>query len=104
MIYVQVIRLGVCEMCGGRMIMLTNDHTPTACEFCHSPHWQYGRESIESTRIRTGMTFANRKLDGRRDRRKQEGAGAKSLKRRERARRQWKSLKPKEVLDSAPQA
>ena len=57
----------------------------------------YGKESIEGIRIRTGMTFATRKVDGRRDRRKSEGAGAKSLKRRERGRRQYQSLKPKSV-------
>jgi hypothetical protein len=72
------------------------------CPECRSMDWKWGKESIESIRIRTGMTFATRKLDGRRDRRESEGSGAKSLKRRERGRRQYQSLRPKEI-DGQPQ-
>ena len=95
MILLELARIGQCEMCAGRFYLPPGCDPPAACLHCGSTHWQWGKESIESIRIRTGMTFANRKLDGRRDRRKQEGAGAKSLKRRERARRQWQGLKLK---------
>ena len=97
MIYLELCRIAICEFCGGKAIILPGAEIPDACIHCRSGSWVYGKESIESIRIRTGMTFATRKMDGRRDRRKQEGAGAKSLKRRERARKQWQSLKPKEL-------
>jgi predicted nucleic acid-binding Zn-ribbon protein len=97
MIFLELTRIGRCELCGGRFHLSAGIDVPERCPGCGSRHWLYGKESIESVRIRTGMTFATRKLDGRRDRRESEGSGAKSLKRRERARRQYQSLKPKAV-------
>ena len=98
MIELRLCRIGKCEICGGEFGLPPGCELPKTCLHCGSKDWLYGKESIESIRIRTGMTFATRKVDGRRDRRKQEGAGAKSLKRRERARRQYQSLKPKEEV------
>lgn len=97
-IFLELARIGLCESCRGLFYLPPGCELPEACLHCGAKDWLYGKESIESIRIRTGMTFATRKVDGRRDRRKSEGAGAKSLKRRERARRQYQSLKPKEEV------
>ena len=101
MILLELTRVGCCEVCGGRFSLPPGSDFPAACPHCGSKHWLYGRESIESIRIRTGMTFAPRRPDGRRDRRKEPGQGSKSLKRRERARNQWQSLKPKPIDSEA---
>ena len=95
MILLELTRVGQCEMCAGRFYLPPGCELPKTCPHCGAKDWLYGRESIEGIRIRTGMTFAPRRPDGRRDRRKEPGQGAKSLKRRERARNQWQGLKPK---------
>jgi hypothetical protein len=101
MILLELARIGQCEICTGRFYLPPGCELPEVCLHCGSKHWEWGKESIEGIRIRTGMTFATRKVDGRRDRRKSEGAGAKSLKRRERGRRQYQGLKGKPV-DAEP--
>lgn len=95
MIYLRLVRIGHCELCEQEFYMPADGQVDFPCPRCRAMNWMYGKESIESIRIRTGMTFAARRVDGRRDRRKEPGQGAKSLKRRERARAQYQGLKPK---------
>lgn len=85
------------------MCLPDGDYIPPRCEHCQSPDWLYGIQPQDQTRIRTGTAFAPRYQDGRRDRRKQVGAGARSLKRRERARGQYQGLKPKPIDSIAEQ-
>ena len=100
MIRLSLVRIGYCELCLTEFYMPADGSPVSECPGCGSRDWMYGKESLSSIRARMGLTFATRKLDGRRDRRKVEGSGAKSLKRRERARRQYQALKPKpERLD-----
>jgi hypothetical protein len=101
-IVLALVRVAVCEICTEDWILPPGgDPPPATCLHCGSKDWLEGPQSQDSIRVRMGITFATRKLDGRRDRRKSEGAGAKSLKRRERARKQYQSLKPKAIDDSA---
>ena len=103
MIVLAVVRVGICEICDQQFLLPPGgEPPPAACQFCGSTEWIEGIQPQDSIRIRTGNAFATRKPDGRRDRRKSEGAGAKSLKRRERARRQWQSLKPKAMDEPEP--
>lgn len=96
MIVLAVVRVAICEICSSQWLLPPGgDPPPAACQHCGSTEWIEGIEPQDGIRIRTGSTFATRKPDGRRDRRKQEGAGARSLKRRERARKQYQGLKPK---------
>ena len=97
MIELRLCRIGKCEQCNGEFVLPSGSELPKLCLHCGAKDWLYGKESIEGIRIRTGMTFAPRRPDGRRDRRKEPGQGAKSLKRRERARNQWQGLKPKPI-------
>ena len=101
-IVLALVRAAICEICNQQWILPPGgDPPPATCPFCKSKDWLNGIQSQDSIRVRMGITFATRKLDGRRDRRKSEGSGAKSLKRRERARKQYQSLKPKAIDDSA---
>lgn len=84
------------------MILPEGDYIPPRCEHCKTTDWLYGIEPDDGIRVRSGVTFLPRRPDGHLDRRKEPGQGAKSLKRRERARRQYQALKPKE-LDQQPQ-
>jgi hypothetical protein len=97
MIELRLCRIGHCERCKGRMVILTEGYTPPKCVHCGAEDWIYGKESIEGIRIRTGMTFAPKHPDGRRIRGKGPGQSPKSLKRRERARRQGQSFGVKGV-------
>ena len=97
MIYLSVVRMAVCEMCGGKFVLPGEDYVPEKCAHCGSTEWVWGVEPVDGVRIRTGTTFAPRRTDGRRDRRKQAGQGARSLVRRERARKQYQGLKPKPI-------
>ena len=101
MIYLALVRMAVCEICGGDWILSEGEVLPPQCCVCGSTLWLYGVEPQDQVRVRTGLTFAPRRSDGRVDRRKSPGAGAKSLKRRERARKQYRALKPKPVDDQA---
>ena len=98
-IYLCLVRMAVCEICAGRMCLPGGDYLPEKCEHCGSTEWLYGIEPQDGIRIRTGTAFADRKPDGTRDKRK--NLGAKSLLRRERARRQFKDLKPKGIDEPA---
>jgi predicted nucleic acid-binding Zn-ribbon protein len=101
MILLELTRVGCCEGCGSRFFLPPGSDLPSNCPHCGSKDWLYGRESIEGIRIRTGMTFAPRRPDGRRDRRKEPGQGPRSLLRRERARRQGQAFQPKAVDEPA---
>ena len=94
-IYLSVVRMAVCEMCGGKFVLPEGDYVPEKCVHCGSTEWVWGVEPQDGVRIRTGVTFAPRRPDGRRDRRKEPGQGSRSLVRRERARKQYQGLKPK---------
>lgn len=101
MIELRLCRIGKCEQCNGEFVLPSGSELPKLCLHCGSKDWLYGRESIEGIRIRTGMTFAPRRPDGRRDRRKEPGQGPRSLLRRERARRQRQAFQPKAVDEPA---
>ena len=97
-IVLALVRVAICELCNQQWTLPPGgDPPPATCPHCGSKDWLEGKQPQDSIRVRMGITFATRKLDGRRDRRKSEGSGAKSLKRRERARKQWQGLKPKAV-------
>jgi predicted nucleic acid-binding Zn-ribbon protein len=79
MIYLELTQIGQCELCQTRFYMPADGRIDFNCPSCGDPRWLYGKESIESVRIRTGMTFAPRRPDGRRDRRKEAGQAARDM-------------------------
>jgi hypothetical protein len=91
MIYLAICRIGVCEICAGRMILPEGDYIPERCEHCQSSEWLYGVEPQDGIRVRTGQTHVERVLN----------PGVKSKKRQDRARAQYQHLKPKAVDDQA---
>ena len=97
MILLALCRIGVCEICGITFTLPAGCYIPEKCLGCGSTEWELGVEPADGIRIRTGVTFAPRRPDGRRDRRKEPGQGARSLKRQKRAQRQGQSFQPKAV-------
>lgn len=87
MIYLALVRVAICEICSGEMHLPGGEYLPDRCVHCGSPYWQYGTQPTDGIRVRTGNAHAETTVN----------PGAKSLNRRERARRQWQHLKPKEV-------
>ena len=85
--YVVVARMGQCVRCGASWVMMDPHAHTKACPQCFYLDWEWGEDSVESKRIRMGLATASTSLN----------PGAKSLKRRERARKSGGRLKPKSV-------
>ena len=82
----QLVRLAQCAQCGHEWILGPSDW-PKQCEQCRSVLWLWGPD--ENSRMSRAIRHGRAKVD------KTLNPGAKSLKRRERARKQWRQMKPK---------
>jgi hypothetical protein len=87
MILLVVVRRAFCEVCGGYFDLPPGHEVPPICKLCGSFDWLYGPESVDGRLVRQGIKFAEKRLN----------PGVKSKKRQDRAKAQWRQLKPKPV-------
>lgn len=93
MIYLRIVRQAVCEECGETWELDPTGASPIDCPFCKSQCWN-GKADRPSVWARHGRTRKKKRLN----------PGAKSKKRQERAKKQWRQFKPKPVEESAKPA
>ena len=91
MIYLALVRVCQCEICGGIFHLPGGEYVVDRCVHCGSAEWQYGVQATDGVRVRTGNAHKEVTVN----------PGAKSLNRRERARKQWRQLKPKPLDEKA---
>ena len=93
MIYLCLCRIGFCEMCTASFYLPPGDELVEECPVCHSSEWLYGVEPLDGVRIRMGIKHVSRPIN----------PGAKSKRRQDRGREQWRQFKGKTVdSDSQP--
>lgn len=85
MILIVVVRRAICEVCHGQFDLAAGEKPPKECKLCGSLLWEFGPRKSDVLRIQEGRTKVKRKLN----------PGAKSKKRQDRAKKQWRQLKPK---------
>lgn len=84
MIYLRVVRQAVCDVCGDNWELNPTGKPPVDCPFCGSQCWnQTTSKAVQA--IRHGRTRKTKKLN----------PGAKSKKRQDQGKRQWRQFKPK---------
>lgn len=85
MIYLTLCRIGFCEMCTANFYLPAGDEVVEKCPVCGSSEWLYGVEPLDGVRIRMRIKTVSRKIN----------PGAKSKKRQDRGRNQWRRFKDK---------
>ena len=83
-VFISVVRTAQCCICNGQWI-LDPMECPEKCIHCGSLDWEFGSESRDSAFIRQGITRLRKSLN----------PGAKSKKRQDQGKKQWRRFKPK---------
>ena len=83
-VFISVVRTAQCYFCNGQWILDPMEH-PEKCIHCGSLDWQWGAESRDSAFIRQGITRLRKSLN----------PGAKSKKRQDQGKKQWRRFKQK---------
>lgn len=86
MILIVVVRRAVCEICHGQFDLAAEEKPPKECKLCGSLLWEFGPRKSDVLRIQEGRTKVKRKLN----------PGAKSKKRQDRGKSQWRKFHDKE--------
>lgn len=84
-IFIAVVRRAQCMICQGMFDLEPNEKPPDRCYHCGSADWEWGPESRDSRLIRLGINRLRKSLN----------PGAKSKKRKDHGKRQWRQFKPK---------
>lgn len=92
MIYIVIVRRAHCEVCGGRFDLEPEEKPPLLCRLCNSSLWMYGvigHKKAPRRLMRQGLVKVEKVVD----------KSAKSLKRQEQGKRQWRRFRTKEQDD-----